>query len=60
LTPVEFWPERLACRGGKSQMSFWEAEGAAKYFLSKKYTFVTKTDIQKYKILRNKNIPTQN
>jgi hypothetical protein len=40
-----------ACfRGGKSQISFWEAEGEAKFFLSKKKTFVTKNDIRKYRI----------
>jgi hypothetical protein len=32
-------------RGGKSQMSFWEAGAEEKYFLSKRQTIVTKTDI---------------
>jgi hypothetical protein len=35
IETVEDFAE-VANRGGKSQMSFWEAEGEAKYFLSKK------------------------
>ena len=29
----KFREEKLKARGGTSQMSFWEAEGKAKYFL---------------------------
>ena len=46
----------LGTRGGKSQISFWEAEGVVTFFLAHKFTFVTETNVRKFRIYYNRHI----